>query len=233
MNQTRITAALAPVVLMLAMTPTLAGDVVGHTRYTGTPPEKKQVSISKDKAVCAKTPQYEGSLVVSADKGVKNVVVSLTDVKDGKKMPVLSNNPDLDQNGCKFNPRVQIIAAGQELDILNSDGILHNIHTWPKNNKPVNKAQPKFRKVMKQKFPEPDVVRITCDVHNWMVGYVIVAGHPYFALSDDSGAFKIANVPAGTYTINYWHETLGKQTAKVTVPASGSVTADKELAPAN
>ncbi len=107
---------------------------------------------------------------------------------------------------------------------------MDNIHTLSIENPSFNKAQPKFRKKMTQKFPKADTVRITCDVHSWMTGYIIVAEHPYFDLSDESGTFTIADVPAGSYTLEYWHEKLGAQTAKVTVPATGSVTADFEYA---
>ncbi len=222
-------AVIAGATLALAFAPALAGEIVGKVKYAGTPPTRAPINITKDQAVCGKESQLESSLLVSPDKGVKNVVVSLADPKDGKKMPPAAANPKIDQKGCKFMPRVQIVPAGQMIDIVNDDGILHNIHSWPKNNTPFNKAQPKFKKVMQEKFDKPDFVRITCDVHGWMTGYVIVAGHPYFALTDDGGSFKIADVPAGTYTLEFWHEKLGKQTKSVTVPATGAVTADLEF----
>lgn len=205
-----------------------AGEIVGKVTFAGAAPKPETIKITKDQAVCGKTPQVESSLLVSADKGVKNVVVKITDPKDGKKMTAPAENAAVDQNGCKFNPRVTIVAAGAPVDIINSDGILHNIHTWPENNEAFNKAQPKFRKKMTETFPKPDVIRITCDVHSWMTGYVIVAEHPYYGLSDDGGSFTIADVPAGTYTLQYWHEKLGTKTAQVTVPASGAVTANFE-----
>lgn len=213
-------------VLAAAVGGASAGEIVGKVSYAGTAPKPETIKITKDQAVCGKIPQVESSLLVGADKGVKNVVVHVTDPKDGKKMTAPAQNAAVDQHGCKFMPRVTIVAAGAPVDIINSDGILHNIHTWPEHNKPFNKAQPKFRKKMTETFPEPDTVRITCDVHSWMTGYVIVAAHPYYGLSDEAGSFTIADVPAGTYTLEYWHEKLGTQTAKVTVPASGSVTAD-------
>jgi plastocyanin len=198
-------------------------------RYAGSAPAPARINITKDQAVCDKVPQYDESLVVAADKGVKNVVISITDPKDARKMTAPPNKPTIDQNGCKFVPRVQVVPAAQPIDILNNDGILHNIHTYPKNNPPINKAQPKFRKVMTEKFDKPDVVQIKCDVHTWMEGWVVVAGHPYFGLTDAAGTFTIGDVPAGTYTLEYWHEKLGRQTKQVTVPATGSVTADLEF----
>jgi len=217
---------LAPALVALALAPAFGGEIVGKVKYAGNAPTPAPIQITKDQAVCGKSPQVEGSFLVGSDKGVKNVVVSVSDPKDGKKMAAPAKNPVIDQNGCKFVPRVQIVPAGQTVDIVNDDGILHNIHTWPQVNTPFNKAQPKFKKVMTEKFDKPDVVKITCDVHSWMQGWVIVAGHPYYALSDESGSFKIVDVPAGAYTLEYWHEKLGKQTKQVTVPATGSVNAD-------
>src|SRR5881628_1353037 len=191
MLTTRTNVALVSTLLGLSLDPAFAGEIVGKVKYAGNAPAPAKITITKDQAVCGKTPHFEESLLVGADKGVKNAVVSVADPKDGKKMAAPPSNPAIDQNGCKFNPRVQIVPAGQNVDIVNSDGILHNIHTWPKNNVPFNKAQPKFKKVMTEKFDKPDTVKITCDVHNWMSGWVIVAGHPYYALTDEKGTFKI------------------------------------------
>ena len=207
-----------------------AGEIVGKVKYAGAAPAPKKLAVTKDQAICGKVEHLEESLLVGADKGVRNVVVSLTDPKDGKKMTVPPKNPAIDQNGCRFVPRIQIIPAGANVDIVNNDGILHNIHTWSKENTAFNKAQPKFKKVMTEKFDKPEKFRISCDVHSWMTGWLVVAGHPYYSLSDDTGSFKIADVPAGTYTLEYWHEKLGPQTKQVTVPATGSVTADFEYA---
>jgi plastocyanin len=208
----------------------LAGDIVGKVKYAGTAPAPKKITVTKDQAVCGKVEHIEDSLLVAADKGVKNVVVDVADPKDGKKMTAPAKNAVIDQNGCRFVPRVNIVPAGAPVDIVNDDGILHNIHTWSKDNVSFNKAQPKFKKVMTETFAKPEIFRISCDVHSWMSGWVVVAGNPYYALSDDAGTFKIAGVPAGTYTLEYWHEKLGKQTKQVTVPATGSVTADFEYA---
>jgi plastocyanin len=228
MNRTRH-AAMAVLTAASLAYPAAAGEIVGKVKYAGNAPAPARINITKDQAVCGKTPHFDETLVVAADKGVKNVVVSVADPKDGRKMTAAPKNPVIDQQGCQFIPRIQVVPAGQPIDILNNDGILHNIHTFPKANPPINKAQPKFKKVMTEKFDKPDLVQIKCDVHTWMNGWVIVAGHPYYALSDAAGSFRIADVPAGTYTVEYWHEKLGKQTKQVTVPATGSVTADLEF----
>src|SRR6266568_4886001 len=130
MKMIRTTAVLVPVLAALAAGPALAGDIVGKVKYAGTPPAPAKIPVTKDQAVCGKVEHVDESLVVGAGKGVKNAVVNITDPKDGKKMTA-AGNPVVDQNGCRFIPRVQIVPAGQNLDIINDDGILHNIHTWP------------------------------------------------------------------------------------------------------
>ena len=225
----RSIARVAPLLVTLTLGTAFAGDIVGKVKYAGTAPTPAKIQVTKDQAVCGKAEHIDESLLVGPDKGVKNVVANISDPKDGKQYTP-PQKPSLDQNGCKFVPHVDIVPAGQEIDIINSDGILHNIHTFPKNNPPFNKAQPKFKKVMAAKFDKPDVVQIKCDVHSWMSGWIVVAGHAYYALTDAGGNFKIADVPAGTYTLEYWHEKLGKQSKSVTVPATGSVTADLEYA---
>ena len=229
MSTQRTTTILVPVLAALTFGSAFAGDIVGKVKYAGTAPTPAKIQVTKDQAVCGKAEHIDESLLVGADKGVKNVVVNIADPKDGKKYTPAAK-PTLDQNGCKFVPHVDIVPAGQEVTVVNSDGILHNIHTFPKNNPPFNKAQPKFKKEMPATFEKPDIIQIKCDVHSWMAGWIVVAGHAYYALTDASGNFKIEGVPAGTYTLEYWHEKLGKQTKSITVPATGPVTADLEYA---
>jgi plastocyanin len=229
MRTQHTTTILVPVLAALTIGSAFAGDIVGKVKYAGTAPVPAKIQVTKDQAVCGKAEHIDESLLVGPDKGVKNVVVNIADPKDGKKYTPAAK-PSLDQNGCKFVPHVDIVPAGQEVTIVNSDGILHNIHTFPKNNPPFNKAQPKFKKEMPATFDKADIIQIKCDVHSWMAGWIVVAGHAYYALTDAAGNFKIEGVPAGTYTLEYWHEKLGKQSKSITVPATGSVTADLEYA---
>ncbi len=226
MNRLGNTLILGLVCLALASVPVAAGNIVGKVTYAGTAPPPKAISITKDKEVCSREPHHDESLVVAPDKGLANVVVYIKNAPGAPKMPVPAKAPELDQRSCKFHPHVQIIPAGGTMNVLNNDGILHNIHTYPKNNPPVNKAQPKFKKVMPLSFEKPDNVRMACDVHSWMSGWLIVAPHAWYTLSGADGSFKIGNVAPGTYTLSYWQETLGTKTAQVTVPATGDAKAD-------
>ncbi len=210
----------------LAAAPASAGNIVGKVTYAGNPPAAKPIVVTKDKEACSREPHADESLVVAADKSIANVVVFIKDAPGAPKMALPAKNPELDQRSCKFHPHVQLIPAGGTLDVLNNDGILHNIHTYPKNNTPVNQAQPKFKTRMPLKFDKPDTVKLQCDVHTWMNGWLIVAPHAWYAVTAPDGSFKLPDVKPGSYTVSYWQETLGTQTAQITVPASGDATAN-------
>jgi plastocyanin len=190
------------------------GTILGVVTYTGTAPAPKELKVTKDKKACAKTPKIDSSLMVSNGK-LLNAVVSITDVKKGKKME--PQKVTLDQNGCEYTPHVLAFPAGSTVTILNPDRVLHNIHTYSKVNSPMNKAQPKFKKKLKVKFDKPEVISVKCDVHGWMSGWFFVADNPYYSVTDKEGSFKLTDVPPGTYTLEVWHETLGKKSQKVTV----------------
>src|SRR5213596_2295158 len=153
-------------------------------------------------------------VVVGSNKGLANAVVSVPSAKGAPRMAKVT----VDQHGCKFVPHVTAMMPG-ELDLKNSDDILHNIHTYSTANPSINKAQPKFKKLMMEKFEKPEIIKLTCDVHSWMLGWVAVLPTPFFAVTDAGGAAKIESVPAGKQTFEVWHETLGKQTKEVDVKA--------------
>jgi hypothetical protein len=116
--------------------------------------------------------------------------------------------------------------AGSSIKVLNSDGILHSIHTESTINPVVDMAQPGFKKTLNVTIDQPEAIHVTCDAHNWMDGWWYVTGNPYFAVTGADGHFSIANVPPGDYTLQVWQEKLGTMSRKVTVPAGKSVTAD-------
>ena len=192
------------------------GTISGVVKFKGAAPAPKKLEVTKDKEVCAKTSKNDPSLIVSGGNLV-NAVVSITDIKKGKKMG--PQKVTLDQNVCEYQPHVLAFVAGSSVDIVNPDGILHNIHSYSKANSPFNIAQPKFKKTITQKIDKPEVISVKCDVHGWMSGWFFVADNPYFSVTDNSGSFKITDVPPGTYNVEVWHETLGKVSQKVTVKA--------------
>lgn len=133
-----------------------------------------------------------------------------------KQVPTM---PVIDQNGCRFIPHVAVVPERRPVRILNSDGILHNVHTYAKFNAPLNKAMQATVKKMDVTFKRRERILMRCDIHKWMRGWIIVAEHPYYAVTGEEGTFRLKNVPPGTYTVEVWHETLGKLKQKITVKA--------------
>lgn len=199
-----------------------AGSVSGKVKFKGTPPPPKKIAITTDPNVCGSEQQSEDA-VVGLDKGLKYAVVRLIGVKGAAPA---TKAVALEQKGCKFAPHVLIVPKGTDFDILNDDGISHNIHSHSSANPEINKAQPGFKKKMSQKFDQPENVKLSCDVHPWMSGWIVVAEDQYVVVTDETGSFKLPNVPPGTYKLEVWHEKFGTQTKDITVKggADSSVT---------
>ena len=207
------------------------GTISGEVKFTGTPPARTKLEVSKDTEVCGKTEKWSEDLVVGENGGVQNAIVYLSNIEKGKKLEVPAENPVLDQDGCQYAPHVMAFPVGSSIDILNNDGVLHNIHTWSEKNPAFNKAQPKFRKKLTQKFDQPEMAfKVSCDAHGWMSGWFVVQDHPYYVITDNNGAFQLTDVPAGDYELKVWHETLGESTQNVSVTAKGDSKASFELA---
>lgn len=204
------------------------GTISGMIKFAGTPPARKELQVTKDKEVCGKKQHMSWDLVVGPNKGIENAVVRLIDISKGAKWA--STKATMDQNVCEYTPHVVVVPAGGELDILNSDGILHNIHTYSKANPSINKAQPKFKKVLTEKFAKSEMIKVTCDAHSWMLGWLVVSDHPYVAVTNDKGEFTLGNVPPGTYQLEVWQETLGKKVQNVVVKAKQETKLNIELA---
>ena len=201
--------------------PPAAGTLVGKVKYDGTPPPPRTAKVEQNTEVCG-TEQQSEFLIVGPDQGLKWAVVQVADVGGAQARP---EPPKMDQNGCRFDPRVVIARPGEEMAVLNSDGILHNVHTVSEINTPINKAQPGFVKSLPVTFAEPEMVRLKCDVHGWMRGWIMVTDDPA-AVTDDSGSFTVVDVPAGTHKVTVWHEKLGRQTKEVTVADGGETEVD-------
>jgi len=204
------------------------GSISGTVKYKGTPPAPTKLDVNKDTDVCGQTQKVNKELVVASDGGIQYAVVSIPTITKGKPFP--DTKPVLDQKGCEYTPHVVLAPAAQQVDIQNSDGILHNIHTYSDKNPPVNIAQPKFKKTVNATFNTPEVIKLSCDVHGWMQGWLVVEDNPYYAVTDEKGAFKITDIPPGDYEVKVWQEKLGQSTQKVTVKAGADSAVNFEMA---
>src|SRR5262249_25333127 len=171
------------------------GTIEAEVKYNGAPQVEK-LKVNKDTEKCGTEAVIE-KVVVGGNKGLANAAVSVPGAKGSGK----GSKVTIDQHGCKFVPHVIAVATGGSgneavLELKNSDDILHNIHTYSTANPSINKAQPKFKKVMTEKLEKPEYVKLTCDVHSWMLGWVAVTQGPA-AVTDANGVAKLENVPAG------------------------------------
>jgi plastocyanin len=202
------------------------GTISGRVVFVGDAPAARKIKVTKDGEKCGTEVSAE-DLVIGADKGIQNAVVSVVGLKGAAPKP--ATPPAIDQKGCVFRPHVAIVGVGAPLDVFNNDGILHNFHTHGSKNAPMNRAQPAFRKKMTETFSQPEIMKVSCDAHSWMSGWIVVTDHPYIGATDNAGAFKISDVPPGNHTVEVWHETLGKITKSVTVKAGEEAKVTFEL----
>jgi hypothetical protein len=206
-----------------AVTVTDGGTIVGEVKYAADPPPPEKIEVTKDANVCGADPKPSPVLTIGASKGIKDVLVSLPDITKGKALEKPAKPPVLDQKACEYHPYAQIIPVNTTLEVLNSDDVLHNVKTEPGSKTTFNVAQPKFKKKITIDFKTPEVVNVECNVHGWMNAIIAVVDHPYNALTDADGSFKITDVPPGKYTVKVWHSKLGEQTKEVTVGAKEEV----------
>jgi plastocyanin len=205
------------------------GTISGLVKFKGPAPLPEPIDVDKDRAACAKVPKTKQTLLVGADGGLRYAVVSLANIAKGKPF-VVAVTPAVDESGCEYAPHVLVAPPG-EVEFTNGDGVVHAIHAAGAKSPSMTVTAPQAGKAAKATFAQPDIVRLTCDVHGWMTGYVVVQEHPYYALTDERGAFKLADVPAGDYDLKVWHETLGETTQKVSVQPGADTKVTFELAP--
>ena len=204
--------------------------VVGVIKFDGPRPERKPIVMIANKGgkpdECSelhKTPVLYENAIVSEKGELANVFIYVKNGLEKKSYPVPTEPAVFDQTKCMFRPHIQGVRVGQEFVMRNSDPMLHNVRSYAFRNRTFNIAQPVDSAERKKVFKKPErAIKMGCDIHQWMTAYVFAMEHPFFAVSNEKGQFKIAGLPAGEYTLAAWHEEFGTQEAKVTVDPTGS-----------
>jgi len=196
----------------------IAGTITGEVKFVGSAPELAPVKITKDQDYCGDSLPNETYLIDSTG-GLKNVVVfvevapaSVT-AADAHKLNLIENN------GCVYFPRILAMRKGERLKVRNNDPKLHIPHSYL-NEKTVFMLSLPFKGTIldtTHKIRTGGILKLVCDTHAWMLGFVHVFEHPYFAVTDERGAFVIPHIPAGTYTLKAWHEDAGLMSREITV----------------
>jgi len=197
-----------------------AGAIDGRVLLGGAAPAPRKVEVTIDQYLCGKEKESQ-DLIVSSRGEVANAVVWLENPPADAAWPAGEHKATVDQAECMFIPRVAIVPVGGTVDFLNSDRLLHNIHAQPKLNEGFNRTQPKNRTVPIA-FAKPEIVRVDCDLHSWMTAWVVVAPHPFYAVTRPDGRFHFEGLPPGSYRVHVWHEKLPATVQEIVVPAAGN-----------
>ncbi len=209
--------------------------ISGVVTFMGTPPANPPIDMSEEPDCQAKyTDGPVDPRVVVTDGKLGNVFVYVKGgLPEGAAFPAPTGAAVIDQNGCLYTPRVVGVMVGQDIEILNSDPLMHNIKAVPTENRGFNISQPNAGMTSTRSFRTPEImVPLECNVHGWMHAYLGVLEHPYFAVTGADGTFTIEGLPAGTYEIEAWHEIYGTQTGSVTIADDGTGTVDFSYEPA-
>jgi plastocyanin len=185
-----------------------AGDISGKVTLKGTPPKEREIKFDPTCGAMHQGPATTRWYVVGADKGLADVFVYISKGAEGKKFEALTTPVTLDQNKCMYQPYVIGVMVNQPVEIKNSDPVMHNVHALPRvdGNNEFNFAQPLQGQTDQRKFAKQEVlIKLKCEVHDWMFAYVGVVDNPYFAVTDKDGNFTIKNVPPGNYTLTAYH----------------------------
>jgi len=212
--------------LAVASASAQGGSIGGTIKFTGTAPANPKIDMTEEPTCKAKTPNAVEPIVTVNKGGLANVFIYVkTGLPAGGKYTAPTTPAVIDQSGCLYHPRVLGVMVGQPVEIRNSDAVLHNIKAVPKKNRGFNISQPQQGMKTTRTFALAEMaLPLECNVHGWMHAKAFVMDNPFFAVSGDDGSFSIKGLPAGTYTIEAWHEKLGTKTATVTVAANGSAT---------
>jgi hypothetical protein len=202
------------------------GTIKGKVVYNGQVPTRT-ILPTKDQEVCGEM-REEPEVMVGPDGGVQHAVVYLVGVEQGKAWPAEAQEPTLDNKDCTFQPNVQAIPAGK-LGVHNSDPMLHNTHGFYGRRTAFNIALPNQGQTIDVDLDRSGQVRIECDVHGWMRGWVYVVDNPYYVVTGEDGTFEITHVPSGEYTLVANQAYTGPVEVEVAVGAGETVEAPVEL----
>lgn len=206
-----------------------AGTISGKVLFTGDAPAMPEIDMSSNPQ-CErqhKAAQKAETVVVNKNKTLRNVFVWIEDGLPKERWTPPAQPATLDQKGCVYEPHVLGIMEGQQLEILNSDPVNHDVHAECQVNAAWNESQPPRAEHKYKKFDAAEVLfPVTCNVHPWMRTYIGVSPHPFYAVTGDDGSFTLKGVPPGTYTVEAVHEKYGRKEGRLSLAPGGMATID-------
>ncbi|HXX13814.1 MAG TPA: carboxypeptidase regulatory-like domain-containing protein [Candidatus Eremiobacteraceae bacterium] len=196
------------------------GIVSGIVTFKGTPPKRMPLDLTKEPACVqmhASDALLDEAIVTGRGNGLANVVVYIEGAEgDATAAPAPAV---FKQEGCQYHTHVLAVRVGQEIQIVNNDAVSHNIHPLAKANRDWSRIQPAGTPPFSYSYEKEEFIPVKCNIHPWMHGYFAVLKTSHFAVTGEDGVFRLPELPAGKYTINAWHESLGTQSQEITVSA--------------
>lgn len=209
------------------------GHVTGSIRFEGQAPEPLRFELrrSPDRAYCGAISDGSGyrflrDVAVGADGGLKDVVVTIEHVEQGK--PFDFTETKLEASMCQFVPFVSVMRDQRPLSVTNLDSVAHDLQVYERDPDHVFIM---FHRPALTKSGTSDVIRFTgnrravtmqCGMHPYMQGHGLAVDNPYYAITGLEGNFTIKDLPAGAYRIKAWHPILGERVQDVTVVADAT-----------
>ena len=201
------------------------GTVIGNVKYMGVPAAVGK-NLYRDWELSDASKTASEKLILSKiHNSVKNAVVSLKDITQGKKKIIPAIRPIIDQQNDCFIPHAIAIVSGTTVDILNGDEQMHNVHTRSTRNQPFNLGTT-YKQRISKRFDYPEIIKVTCDLHKHAYAWIVVIEHPYFDMTDRNGYFEICDIPPGTHKFQVWHEELENIEKDVTIHPKEITTID-------
>jgi plastocyanin len=219
----KLTVLMVVVSMAFAVPAALATDITGTITLKGTPPKEKEITVMMDDPNCRKmhsTVPTTHFYVTGPQGQLADVVVSLQGIS-GKSTGATAPPVVLNQKGCEYTPYVFAVQTGQKITVKNSDPVPHNVHCMPaegSGNRERNELQVPKGPDLTFVLSKPEMFcKFACQVHQWMFSYACIFDHPYFAVTDKNGTFKISEVPPGKYTIQAAHRKAGADTRTIEI----------------
>lgn len=203
------------------------GSITGAINFVGVPPAREKIDVGQDANCVAISRNLRTEYAVVTNGKLANVFVYVMSggAVNDYRFETPSSAVELEHKGCRYVPHVLGIQTGQTLRIINSDPAMHNTHPSPHLNEDFNRTQPPGATPMEHKFNRAEVfIPVKDNQHPWEKALVSVLAHPFFAVSDVQGQYKIEGLPPGTYRVAALHEWFGEQRAEITVGTTESKT---------
>ncbi len=215
---------------------TSGAEFAGKAVFRGDAPAPRRLLVTKDEEVCGFGYLERNEVAVGNDGGLAGVVVVVEGIQAGKAWPGSQTRQVLDQKDCIFSPHLLVVPKGSEVDVLNSDPVLHNLHAYElidgSGRTMFNVGQPPSDNVIVQSIQPRlgNMVRLECDAHDFMQSWIYAADTPYWAVTQEDGYFVIDDVPPGEYLVTAWHPSLGVQQHTVNLAPNGAAELALEFA---